>query len=81
MSARAAYRLTRARGGTAPAVLAAPDRVDQVEVVDIDTGEVVLFWEGRPREAARLAKTLRADLARLDPAAFAAAWLHEASGG
>ncbi len=81
MSARGAYRLTHTRGGSAPAVLAAPDRVDQVEIVDLATGEVALFWEGRPLEAARLTKALRKDLARLEPAAFAAAWLAETGGG
>jgi len=75
VSARGAFRLAHTRGGAAPALLADPERVDRVEVVDIATGESVLFWEGSPREAARLARALRRDLERLDPAEFAAAWL------
>lgn len=75
MSARGDYRLTHNRGGAAPALLADPDRVDRVEIVAIATGESVLFWEGPPREAARLARALRRDLERLEPAEFAAAWL------
>lgn len=81
MSARGAYRLTHTRGGVGPAVLAAPDRTDRVEVVELSSGEVVLFWEGPPREASRLAKALRADLAALEPDAFAEAWLHEGREG
>lgn len=75
MNARGAYRLTHTRAGATPALLADPDRVDKVEIVDIATGEVALFWEGPPREAARLARTLRSDLERMSADEFAAAWL------
>lgn len=75
MNARGAYRLAHTRGGAAPALLADPDRIDKVEIVDIATGEVTLFWEGPPREAARLARALRRDLGRLSAEEFAAAWL------
>jgi hypothetical protein len=69
-----AYRLILTRGGLAPALLADPGRVDHVEVVEVASGEVVLFWDMPPREAARLARRLRADLAQLDDRAFVERW-------
>jgi hypothetical protein len=50
------------------------DRLEHVEVVEIDTGEVVLFWDTRPRETGKLARALRSDLAQLDSDAFIAKW-------
>ncbi len=47
---------------------------DTVEVVEIDSGEVVLFWDTAPSETRRLARALRGDLAQLDSAAFLARW-------
>ncbi|HEV3047383.1 MAG TPA: hypothetical protein VGY13_08495 [Solirubrobacteraceae bacterium] len=74
MKAGRAYRLILTRGGLAPALLADPGRVDHVEVVEVASGEVVLFWDMPPREAARLARRLRADLAQLDDRAFVERW-------
>lgn len=74
MKANRAYRLIVRRGGLTPALLAAPDRLDRIEVVEIDTGEVALFWDLEPRRASRLARALKADLAQLDADAFIAAW-------
>ena len=55
-----AYRLIVTRGGRAPALLADPTRVDHIEVVEIDSGEVVLFWDraaaGRVEAGARAAR-------------------------
>ena len=45
MKANRAYRLIVTRGGRAPALLADTERVDHIEVVEIDSGEVVLFWD------------------------------------
>ena len=42
MKANRAYRLIVRRGGLAPALLAAPDRLDHIEVVEVHTGEVAL---------------------------------------
>jgi hypothetical protein len=69
-----AYRLLVRRGGATPAILASPERVDHVEVVDVGSGEVVLFWDCRPRDASRLARALRADLASTDVEDFLARW-------
>jgi hypothetical protein len=50
------------------------ERLEHVEVVEINTGEVVLFWDTRPRETGKLARALRGDLAQLDSDAFIAKW-------
>jgi hypothetical protein len=69
-----AYRLIVTRGGRAPWVLADPARVDHIEVVEIDSGEVVLYWDRSPQPASRLARELREDLARLQAEDFIARW-------
>jgi hypothetical protein len=74
MRATHAYRLILTRGGLAPAVLADPGRVDHVEVVEIDSGEVVLYWDRPPQAASQLARALRADLAQLEAEEFLARW-------
>jgi hypothetical protein len=74
MRASHAYRLIVTRGGLAPALLADTARVDHVEVVEIDGGEVVLFWDRPPQAASKLARALRADLARLEAEEFMARW-------
>jgi hypothetical protein len=74
VKAKAAYELIVAREGRGPALFAAPDRLDRVEVVEIVSGESVLFWELEPRAASRLARALREDLGRLEADAFIAAW-------
>ncbi len=74
MKANRAYRLIVRRGGWMPAALADPGRVDHIEVVEVHGGEVVLFWDCPPQEAARRAKALRADLAQLKDAEFIARW-------
>ena len=74
MRAGRAYRLLVRRGGAAPALLASPDRLDHVEIVDVSSGEVVLFWDCSPREASRLARALRTDLAGREAEDFVARW-------
>jgi hypothetical protein len=74
MRANRAYRLIVTRGGRAPALLADAGRVDHVEVVAIDSGEVVMFWDRPPQAASRLARALRTDLAQLDEGEFIARW-------
>ncbi len=74
MRANRAYRLIVRRGGWMPAALADPDRVDHIEVVEIDSGEVVLFWDCPPQIAARRARALRADFAQLEDREFFERW-------
>ncbi len=74
MKAGLAYRLIVTRGGLAPALLADTARVDHVEVVEIGSGEVVLFWDRPPQAASKLARALRADLQTLDDKEFVARW-------
>lgn len=74
MIAKQAYRLIVTRAGRMPSVLAGSDRVDHIEVVEIDSGEAVLFWDCAPQQASRMARALRADLAQLEPDEFIARW-------
>jgi hypothetical protein len=74
VKANRAYELLVRRGGRAPALLASPDRVDQVEVVEVSSGEVILFWDTTPAQTGRLTRALRADLAQMDADAFLARW-------
>jgi hypothetical protein len=50
------------------------ERLEHIEVLEIDTGEIVLFWDTRPRETGKLARALRADLAQMDSGQFIAKW-------
>jgi hypothetical protein len=74
MRANRALRLILTRGGRAPALLADPTRPDQIEIVQVDTGEVALFWDCTPREASRRAHALREDLNRMDLEEFLERW-------
>ncbi len=44
MRANRAFELLVCRGGRVPAFLADRRRLDRLEIVSIDTGEVVFFW-------------------------------------
>jgi hypothetical protein len=74
MKAKAAYRLIVTRGGLAPALLADTERVDHIELVSIDDGEVELFWDLPPQAASRIAREMREDLAQLEAEEFLARW-------
>jgi hypothetical protein len=74
MKANRAYRLIVTRAGRAPALLADVERVDHIEIVEIDGGEVVLFWDRPPHAASRLARALREELALLEAEEFIARW-------
>jgi hypothetical protein len=74
VKANRAFELIVSRGGLEPAFLADPERLDRVEVVSIDDGEVVLFWQLPAKQAARLLKSLRTDLATLDSEDFITTW-------
>jgi hypothetical protein len=72
--ANRAYRLIHTRGSRAPAFLSAPDRMDQVEVVSIDDGEIVLFWDVSGAEAGGFVRRIRSDLSQLDADMFIQRW-------
>jgi hypothetical protein len=74
MKANRAYELIVHKGGRGPSLLASPDRVDHVEVVEIDSGEVVLFWDTLPSQTGRLSRALKADLSQLDATEFMTRW-------
>ena len=75
MRANRAYQLIVSRGGREPAFLSDPSRTDRIEVVSVDDGEVILYWNLAPRQASRLLKLLRADLVSLDAEEFFDKWL------
>jgi hypothetical protein len=74
MRANRAYELRVRRGHRGPAFLAGPDAVDTVEVVEIASGEVALFWDLQPRQTGRFARALRRDLAQLEAGEFLSRW-------
>jgi len=74
MKANREYELMVRRGGRAPALFAGPDRTDHIEVIEIATGEIALFWDTAPTQTGRLSRALRADLAQLESGAFLAKW-------
>ena len=64
MKANRAYELSVSRGSP----------TGMIEVIEIDTGEIALFWDVRPDQTRRLAGALRTDLARLEASEFLAKW-------
>jgi hypothetical protein len=74
MRADRAFRLIVTRSGRAPALLADVERADHVEIVEIDSGEVVLFFDRPPHAASRLARTLREEMSMLEADEFLARW-------
>ena len=74
MRANRAYRLIHTKGARGPAFLSGPDRMDQVEIVSIDDGEIVLFWDVAGAEAGGFVRRLRADLSQLEADLFLERW-------
>jgi hypothetical protein len=74
MKANRAYHLIVSRGGLSPSFLADDGRLDRIEVVSIDDGEVVLFWQLPAKLAARMLREMRADLAALEAREFFEKW-------
>jgi hypothetical protein len=72
--ANRAFRLIVAREGLQPAFLADPQRLDRIEVVSVEDGEILLYWSLPAKEAAQLLRALRADLAGMDRDQFIRAW-------
>jgi hypothetical protein len=75
MKANRFYHLIVSREGREPAFLSDPNRTDRIEVVSVDDGEVILYWDVDPKQASRLVKLLRVDLASLDAEEFFDKWL------
>ena len=75
MRANRAFRLIVSREGREPAFLSDPSRTDRIEIVSVDDGEVILYWTVSPKQASKLLKLLRTDLASLDAAEFFDKWL------
>lgn len=81
MKANRAFRLIVSREGREPAFLAGPERLDRIEVVSVDDGELVLYWDLPARQAAKLIKELRTDLAGLEADEFVGRWRDAAPDG
>ena len=74
MKANREFHLIVTRGGREPVFLADRARMDRIEVVAVDDGELLLYWELPAKPAAKLLKQLRADLAGLEAEEFLAMW-------
>ena len=75
MRANRAYELIVSRGGFEPAFMADEHRLDRIEVVSIDDGEVILYWAVEAKIASRLLKQLREDLVALEAEEFIDKWI------
>lgn len=75
MRANRAYELIVSRGGLEPAFLASDDRLDRIEIVSVDDGEVLLYWNLPAKTASRLLKLLRVDLVELPAEEFLDKWI------
>ena len=74
MKANRAFHLIVSRGGREPVFLADRRRLDRIEVVSVDDGELLLYWDLPAKDAARLSRRLRADLAGMEAEEFLALW-------
>jgi hypothetical protein len=74
MKANRAFELIVSRGGREPAFLADPRRLDRIELVSVDDGEVVLFWELPAKETSKLLRQLREELHSFEIDEFRHAW-------
>jgi hypothetical protein len=62
------------RGSRVPAFLQPAPKSDQVEVVELDSGEVVLFWDVPSGAARRFVRALRADLGGMERDELLSKW-------
>lgn len=81
MRANRVFHLIVTRGGREPAFMADRRRLDRIEVVSVQDGELVLYWELPAKQASGVVKQLRADLAQLEAAEFLALWEGADDGG
>jgi len=75
MRANRAYELIVKRGGREPVFMSDRHRTDRIEIVSVDDGEVILYWNLAAKDAAKLLKLLRADLVTLEAEDFFDKWL------
>ncbi len=73
MRANRSYRLLHTRSSRRPASFD-PARIDHLEVVEVASGEVVLFWDLPAPDAAKQARRLREDLSTLEDVEFVERW-------
>ena len=64
MKANRAYDLLVTRGGD----------FDHIEIVEIASLEVVLFWDLLPNQTGRMSRALKADMAQLEADEFIEKW-------
>ncbi len=74
MKANRVFHLHVTRGGREPAFLADRERRDRIEVVSIDDGELMLYFEVPAKQAAKLVRQLREDLVGLEAEEFISLW-------
>lgn len=74
MKANRVFHLHVTRGGREPAFLADRGRRDRIEVVSIDDGELMLYFEVPAKQAAKLVRLLREDLVGLEAEEFISLW-------
>jgi hypothetical protein len=74
MKANRVFHLIVSREGREPAFMADRRRLDRIEVISIDDGDVLLYWDVPAKQAAKLLKQLRADLVGLEAEEFIALW-------
>jgi len=74
MKANRVFHLIVSRGGREPSFMADRRRLDRIEVVSIDDGELLLYWELPAKDASTLLRRLRADLVGLEAEEFLALW-------
>jgi hypothetical protein len=67
------YELRVRKSGRGPGLLRGAG-ADHIEVVEIATGEVALFWDTPPAQTRRLSRALKTDLAQLDERDFLRRW-------
>jgi hypothetical protein len=74
MRANRVFHLNVSRDGREPAFMADRGRMDRIEVVSIDDGELMLYFEIPAKRAAKLVRQLREDLVALEAEEFIALW-------
>jgi hypothetical protein len=74
MKANRVFHLIVSREGREPAFMADRRRLDRIEVISIDDGDVLLYWDVPAKQATKLLKQLRADLVGLEAEEFVALW-------